>query len=316
MKLSCFAQNRFRFPLHIDRQLTSTGEERDAATAARSTAMTDFNTPEETPKSSKFNKKWLAALAVPVAGVGVAGAQTADETPADKGPTDTDTDSTVEGERAGRRGHRAGAAIAEALGLEGSELRELVQGGQTIAEVAADQGVDIDSVIADMVAEAETRAAENGKEDFDPAALTERLTAVVNGEAELGRRGHRGGPRGGAASEAVQELLGLDGDAIKAAIQEGSTLADVAADQGVSTEDLVSTIVDDIEERMAASDRDLPEDFDIEALTERVTDRVNGEGPERPERGERPEGRRGPGGAPDADAAVANTGVTNNAGTV
>lgn len=266
--------------------------------------MTENTSPTETPKNPKFNKKWLAAFALPIAvigGAGVASAETGDEAPEDSTVTE-------EGQRPeGRRGHRGSGlrGLSEALDLEGSEIRELIEGGQTVAEIAADQGVDIDAFIAAQVAKAQAHADENGKEDFDAAALTERLTAMANGAVQLGG-GHRG-PKG--PSDAVQELLGLDGDAIKAAIQDGSTLAEVAADQGVSTDDLVSTIIDDIEDRMAASDREVPEDFDIADLTQRVTDRVNGEGPERPEGHQGRRGPGGPGAGPNADAPATDAGT-------
>ncbi|MDG2112593.1 MAG: hypothetical protein P8N02_08285, partial [Actinomycetota bacterium] len=170
---------------------------------------------------------------------------------------------------------------------------------------------DTDQVIADMVAEAQTKADEAGRENFDAAALTERLTAVVNGEVELGGRGGPGGHHGrrgpGGASEAVETLLGLEGSEIKDALSEGQTLAEVAADQGVSLDELVSTIVDDIETRIAESGREVPEDFSTEDLEERVTERVTSERPEG--EGRRGHGRHGPGGprGGPADDAPADT---------
>lgn len=242
-----------------------------------------------------MSKKWMAALAVPVlavTGVGVASAQTAD----DDVSTDDDTTDAAEHQHRGRRGGRGVGRIAEAIGIEPQTLKDAVDAGQTIAEVAADNGVDIDSVIADMVSAAQTRADEAGRDDFDADALTERLTAVVNGEVDLSERGGRRGPGRGlrGSSEAVETLLGLEVQEIKAALQAGQTLAEVAEEQGVSLDDLVSTIVSDIETRIAESDRELPEDFNTEDLTDRVTDRVTSERPERPERGRR--GPAGPGG--------------------
>lgn len=247
-------------------------------------------------------KRWFAALAVPVlavSGVGVASAQTAD--------TDGDTDATTgepDDERRGRRGGRAFGAVAEAIGIEASALKDAVKAGQTVAEVAAANGADIDQIIAGIVADAQARADEAGRDDFDAAALSERLTSAANGEGDFGRRGHRG--RGGlrGSGEAVQELLGLERSEIKASLADGGTLADVAAEQGVTLDELVSTIVDDIETRLSESDRGLPEDFDAEALSERVTEKVTTER----EPGER-RGRRGAPRFGDADAPAETTGV-------
>ena len=242
-------------------------------------------------------KKWLAAFAVPaltVAGVGVASAQTAEE--------DTTTDGAEQSDegRRGRRGGRAFGALADAIGIDASALKDAVKAGQTVAEVAAENGADIDAIIADVVAEAQAKADEAGRDDFDPAALTERLTAAVNGEGNFGRghRGHRG-LRG--SSDAVQELLGLEREEIRAALSEGGTLADVAAGQGVTLEDLVSTIVDDIETRLVESERGLPENFDAEALADRVEEKVTTE--------REPGQRRGFRGPQADDAEAETTGV-------
>ncbi|GEM_PF-6935596 len=252
-----------------------------------------------------MSKKWMAALAVPalaVTGVSVASAQTADE-------DITTEDSTTE--EHGHRGPRLFGAVAEAMGIEASELKDALESGQTVADVAAANGVDIDQIIADLVAEAQVRADENGFENFDAAQLTERLTAAANGEGDFGRRGpgHHRGARG--SSEAVETLLGLEGEDIRDALREGQTLAEVAEGQGVSLDDLVSTIVDDIENRIEESGRELPDDFSVEDLEERITERVTSERPERGERGRRggPRGF-GPGGQNGgADTEAESTGV-------
>ncbi|MGQ0826414.1 MAG: hypothetical protein ACT4OX_15525 [Actinomycetota bacterium] len=51
-------------------------------------------------------------------------------------------------------------AAAEALGIEVDALHQALRDGQTIAEVAAEQGVDLDTVIDAMVAEARERITE------------------------------------------------------------------------------------------------------------------------------------------------------------
>jgi uncharacterized protein YidB (DUF937 family) len=90
---------------------------------------------------------------------------------------------------------------ATALGITEDELRTALQDGQTIAEVATEQGVDlqtvIDALVADISAEIDQRVAD-GDLDSDDAAtlkesLTDRVTDLVNGELGFGRGfGHRG----------------------------------------------------------------------------------------------------------------------------
>ena len=200
-----------------------------------------------------MSKKWMAALAVPVlavTGVGVASAQSADDDIADDATSDAEAAHAGQHERDGRRGPRPLMRMAEAIGIESEDLREALESGQTLAEIAEENGADIDQIIEDMVAEVAARAEEQGHDDFDAERLSERLTELANRSIDPSDRrpgpGHR--PRG--ASEAVEELLGLEGDEIRDALRGGQTLAEIAEEQGVSLDELVSTIVDDIETRM------------------------------------------------------------------
>ncbi|MEM9463719.1 MAG: hypothetical protein AAGA90_00005 [Actinomycetota bacterium] len=119
----------------------------------------------------------------------------------------------------GERGHRGGPGrggfgnIAEALGLDGSEIREALQNGDSIADIAEAQGVDLDSIVDALVASAEERldaAVEAGRIDEAQAAAMleqaeEKAEDIVNGEFEFeGRRGPGGRGFGPGA--------GLDGD--------------------------------------------------------------------------------------------------------
>jgi polyhydroxyalkanoate synthesis regulator phasin len=95
------------------------------------------------------------------------------------------------GPGAGRPG-RAPAldAAAEALGVEVGELRTELRDGGSIATVAAEHGVDVQTVIDAMVADAEEHLAQavtDGKltqeqADERRSDLVERITALVNGE--------------------------------------------------------------------------------------------------------------------------------------
>ena len=101
-------------------------------------------------------------------------------------------------ERLGQRGPRGAGEIAEILGLEGSEMREALRNGSSIAELAEAQGIDSADVVDAIVARAEERldtAVENGRIDDTQAAemltqAAERAEDLVNGEIEfVGRRG-------------------------------------------------------------------------------------------------------------------------------
>jgi len=112
-------------------------------------------------------------------------------------------------ENGGPRHHGPGphgsGVIAEILGLDGSEIREALRAGQSLADLAAEQGVSTDALVDALVEAAEERvdaALAAGRIDDQKAAeilasAEERAEAVVNGDLPPGRPGHRPGPGGG-----------------------------------------------------------------------------------------------------------------------
>lgn len=108
-------------------------------------------------------------------------------------------------ERAERMAERQ-ATLTEVLGVSADELQAARDADQTIADIAAAQGLDLQTVVDALVANAQANIDEKlaaGDIDADRAAeisdgLVDRVTARVNGEHVEGGRGHRGhhGPRG------------------------------------------------------------------------------------------------------------------------
>lgn len=104
------------------------------------------------------------------------------------------------------------ATVAESLGVTQEEVRSAVEGGQTIAEVAGQEGVAVQAVVDAIVAAQEERVAEKvadgdlTQEQADEvlADAEERATAMVDGELPALRDGHGpdgGGRRHGSAAE-------------------------------------------------------------------------------------------------------------------
>ncbi len=105
----------------------------------------------------------------------------------------------------GGPGHLIGRgldAAATALGLTETEVREAVRGGQTLAELADSQGVDVQAVVDALVAEGEQELCDavaagrvtQVRADEIAAALPERLAEMVeNGRPERGGSGRHGG---------------------------------------------------------------------------------------------------------------------------
>lgn len=233
-----------------------------------------------------------AAFSFALAGGGVAGALlgTPSLSGAQDEADDTSATSDVEGPAfAGLGGHPgprgAGlAAAAEALGITEDELRSALQDGKSIAQVAEEQGIDVQVVIDALVADATERLAEI------EAALPERMTELVNrtgwgeddGPGGPGRRGRLRQLALGATAEAI----GITADELRAALAEGSTVAQVAEANGVDVQDVIDALVADATERIdaavASGDLDAARAEEMKAnLVERITARVNGEHPDR-----------------------------------
>ena len=105
--------------------------------------------------------------------------------------------------RGGKLGHRAAVtAAAELLDMEPEALRDRVKGGETLADIATSQGVEVSDVIDAIVGAISDHAAEHGHE-IDSEALTEKVTALVNRahperpEGKDGWHGRRGPHRWG-----------------------------------------------------------------------------------------------------------------------
>lgn len=104
------------------------------------------------------------------------------------------------------------AAAAKALGLTPDKLRVAMQGGKSLAAIAKDQNVSVDSLVSAMVRASEARLATAVKEgrltqaqaDKMKTSLTKRITDRVNGVRPSRGTGHgpgrAGNPSGTGAS--------------------------------------------------------------------------------------------------------------------
>jgi len=97
-------------------------------------------------------------------------------------------------------------SAAEALGLTEDELREALSDGDTLAEVAEQEGVAVDAVVEALVADARERLAQAVEDgDLTQAEADEMVTdleaRVRERVEEGGFSGHHRGPRGGDEAE-------------------------------------------------------------------------------------------------------------------
>ena len=234
------------------------------------------------------NRRLLGAAAFSLAlvGGGVAGVLLGTPTlsNAQDGTEDT-TESNLGGQRP-RIEHRgeAAAVAAEAIGISDDELRTALEDGQSIAQVAEAEGVDVQTVVDALVANATDRLEEA------IAELPERMAELVEREGlpERGRFGGPGGPGGfhgrGLGLDAAAEVIGISDDELRTALRDGSSIAEVAEDNGVAVPTVVDAVVADasahLDEKVAEGDLTEAEAAErLAALEERVTDLVNAERP-------------------------------------
>ena len=137
----------------------------------------------------------MALAAAGLAGAGGAWMLAPAVVGAQEEPTDDSTPADEEGRPEGGRcrgGHRGPGleVAASTIGIEEDALREALEGGQSIAEVAEANGVDpqtvIDALVADATENINQKVADGDltQEEADEklAELPERITARVNGE--------------------------------------------------------------------------------------------------------------------------------------
>jgi hypothetical protein len=189
------------------------------------------------------------------------------------------------------------AVAAEAIGISEDELRTALEDGQSIAQVAESNGVDVQTVIDAMVAAATERL------ETAIDALPERMAEVVQREG-FPERGPGHGPRGrghfGAGLDAAAAAIGIESEELRAALADGSTIAEVAEANDVDVQTVVDALVAEAEAHLdeAVADGRLDEERATEMkanLPDRISAMVDGEGPF---------GHRGPpaGVAPEVEA--------------
>lgn len=230
------------------------------------------------PTTNRTKLVGAAALTAALLGGGAAGAVLG--MPSISGAqTDTGgtTDPTTERDGPGPRGAFGGLdAAADALGMTTAELHDALAGGASIASVASDRGVDLQTVIDAMVADGQAAL------DELRASLPDRVAELVQregGSFERGGRGH--GERGGhlLGLDAAAESLGMTTDELRDALSDGDTLAEVAGQEGVDVQTVIDAMVADanarIEEEVAEGDLTQEEATQRKAdVTERITDVV------------------------------------------
>jgi hypothetical protein len=147
------------------------------------------------------------------------------------------------------------AAAAKYLGLSESALRDQLNDGKSLADVAKAQNKDVnglkDAILAaaksDLDKAVSDKKLTQSQADDVYSNLKDRIDDLVNGQLRLHFRGH-GGPGGpgfffGGNLDAAAKYLGLSESALRDQLQDGKSLADVAKAQNKDVNGLKDAIL-------------------------------------------------------------------------
>ncbi|WP_139492566.1 hypothetical protein [Brevibacillus dissolubilis] len=196
----------------------------------------------------------------------------------------------------GGRGGVDSEELATLFNLDQNALKEQLQAGKSLAQIAEAQGVTKQAVIDLLTKQNSERldqAVTDGKLTSEQAAemktqFATKATEMIE-KTGLDRGEHGGfGGHGGFASEELATLLNLDQDALKEQLQSGKSLAEIAEAQGVTKQAVIDLLVSEHQARLdqAVTDGKLTAEKAAEMKTDmetRVTEMVENKGYGKPE---------------------------------
>jgi hypothetical protein len=221
----------------------------------------------------------------------------------------------------------AAASLAATLAVGGTAGMLLVGPGLAGAQTSTDSTTTADSGTT------ATPAAPDGSNWVQDAlaglvtdgTLTQAQADAVQSALDAARPadlGHRGGGFGHVDLSTVATALGISEDDLRTALDAGSTIADVAAQQGVDVQTVIDAIVADQQAHVAdeVADGRITQDQADQILADaatHATDVVNGTAPafggDHAPGGPGGFGGHGPMGTPPADAGTSTTDATATA---
>ena len=239
----------------------------------------------------------LAASPAPAASSGTGSGSTGTGTTG-SGTTDPDPSGDPGHGPGGPGGHVEAvtdtSVVAKAIGISEADLTTALQGGKTVAQVAAANNVDIQVVIDALVADgqAELDAAikagtiTQAQADAEKANLVQRATDQANGNFRGGPGGHGPGGPGGhneavTDTSVVAKAIGISEADLQTALQGGKTVAQVAAANNVKLQVVIDALVADGQSELdtavkAGTLTQAQADAEKTELVQRATDQANG----------------------------------------
>lgn len=167
----------------------------------------------------------------------------------------------------GFKGGNLAGETATLLGVEESVVKDELKQGKTLAQIAQEKaGLSKEDYLAkltDAVTKSIDKAVADGKitqeqADKQKAGLAERLKLAVENtvppqDGGPGRgRGHGPGDFGpiGGKPEEIAAILGITAQELRDGLDAGKSLAELAQEKGISTDDLVAKLKDGMTDRL------------------------------------------------------------------
>jgi len=137
--------------------------------------------------------------------------------------------------------------IAKILGIDETELNKELKSGQTLAQIATSKGIDVNTLIQQIENAFNTNIDQKvaeGKLTSDQATkmkenFVNKATAMVNKTYKASQHKTRGS---NGVIQQIQTILWVDAATLKQDLASGKTIAQIAQDKGIATNDLVSQI--------------------------------------------------------------------------
>lgn len=144
--------------------------------------------------------------------------------------------------------------IATALNMTEADLQSALQSGKTVAALATEKGVALQTVVDALLAEQKTRLQQavtagrltQAQADARLAELQTQLPTQLSTAFTPGLRGGRGMPGGfglGASLTTIATTLGVTESDLTTAFQAGRSVADVAAEKNIDLATVTAAIV-------------------------------------------------------------------------
>jgi len=154
------------------------------------------------------------------------------------------------------------SAAAAALGMDEEAVRTELKAGKSLADLAKEKGVAVDTVIAALAKDAEEKIdkqVEAGKLTAEQAATAKQKAAEQakqaveqTGFADFGGgRGHGFGPGGkhgggglgiNAPLDKIAEIVGLSVEDLQKELEADKSIADIALEKGISKDQLIAKL--------------------------------------------------------------------------